>query len=80
MRFAMPASKPPPNSCTRIGNHDRRGLDRAKHGPESPARRIMQHAADDVGEFTGLLAELEEAPARRGRKLWDAHGANQFIG
>ena len=49
----------------RIGNHNWGGFDGAEHGPECPARRIVQDAADDVCELAGFLAELEEAPARR---------------
>ncbi len=62
-----------------VGNDNGRGLDRTDHGAEPAARRIVQHAADRVREFAGLLAELVEASARADRKLRHAHGADQFV-
>ena len=63
-----------------VGNNDGSRLDRADHGAKAAAGRIVQHAADRVRKFAGLLAELVEAPARARRKLRDADRADDLVG
>ena len=63
----------------RVGNHDRSGLDGADHGAKYTAGRIVENAADRVGELAGLLAELVEAPSRAGRELRHADGLDQIV-
>src|SRR6266568_8585406 len=46
-----------------IGPDDRFGTGRADHGTENPARGVLQHGSDRMGEIAGLAKYLVETPA-----------------
>ena len=71
--------EPAAEQRARVGNDDRRRLDGADHGAKAPARRIVQHPADRMSEFAGLLAELVEAPAGAGRELRNPNRADDLV-
>ena len=79
-RSARSDPNAPPKQRSRIRDHDRSGFDGADHGAKPAAGRIMQHAADRVGELAGLLAEFVKSPARARRELRHANRLDELVG